>query len=558
MPSSDRSGGHRRPRRGLTALIAAAALCVSMIAAATPAGADETTTTDGSGGTPVPVPELAWVPCQGGFECATATVPLDYTDPDGRTISLAVARLPAANPDQKIGTLFFNLGGPGAPAVSFLLSFGSHVFPPQIHEHFDIVAVDPRGVDLSTRVNCFETDGEWLVFNADDVWFPTTPEEEQREAEKSIQLAEMCWERQGWLMPHLSTANVVRDFEALRQAVGDERFNFVGYSYGTYVGATYANLYPDTVGRLVLDGAMSTTYGGPLEAGATPSERVGSDVGSAEALQHFFDLCTEAGDACPFGADGDPRAKFEELLARVSANPIPLDFGGGVTFSVDYDTLIAIAISDLYLPFWDILAFDLQFFYEETGVEAATQLVNNATGLGRHGLVRMTEHGPGLSIADDVSVALQCGEADTPDDPFLWPQLAAEAEARAPFAGELWMYAGQQPCASWPQRDANRYLGPWDAETAHPALIIGNLWDPATPYDNAVALSKEMPNSVLLTLDGVGHTAFGSAVSTCVDRITIHYLVTGAPPAEGTVCQPNFPPLTPPEAIPVEQMAPEV
>lgn len=534
MPSSSRWRIDRRGWRVVTALAAAAALACSLFATAAPASATTTTHPPDP-----PVPQLNWAPCEGGLECATATVPLDYTDPDGRTIELGLARIPAANPAERIGSLFFNPGGPGGPAVAVLQQIGAGFLPAEVHERFDIVAVDPRGVGLSTPVQCFDTMEESLAFHADDVFFPTTPEEEQAVAEKSIAFTEQCWERQGWLLPHLGTANVARDFDLMRQAVGDEQISFVGYSYGTYLGATYANMFPDNVRSLLLDAVVDpTVYGGPLDAGELAFERIGSHEASAEVLQAFFDMCIEAGQACAFGAAGDPREKFDELLERVDATPIPIAGPeGSPPLLLGYDELIGITISNLYAPSWGPLADALEQLYVGTGsgaVSAANRLVQ---------LAARENPSSGLLISGEPQVAILCADTDVPDDPFAWPQIAADAEKQAPYAGEYWTYLSQQPCASWPTTDPNRYQGPWDAETANPALLVGNVLDPATAYDNAVKLEKIMPGSRLLTLDGVGHTSIGQ--STCVNEAMAAYLVDGALPEEGTTCQPDYQPFDP-------------
>jgi pimeloyl-ACP methyl ester carboxylesterase len=538
MPGYTRPRSNGRVRRGLTALAAAAALSASLLAAAAPA--DATTSDDLTGTHPAPVPELAWEPCGSGLECATANVPLDYDDPDGATIQLALARQPAADPAQRIGSLFFNPGGPGGSAVEILQALGgSALYSDEVLASFDIVAMDPRGVGFSTPVQCFDTPEEALAFHGDDVIFPDTPEEVEREAHKSIAFAEQCLQRQGDLLTHLSTANVARDLDLLRQAVGDDKLHYAGYSYGTYLGATYANLFPGNVGSLLLDAAVTPTYGGPLKAGALPWHRNNSDVGSAETLQHFFDLCDKAGEDCSFGADGDPRAKFDELLARVSAEPIELVVED-LTFLIGRAEVTGLTINLLYSPTWSIVADLLQALYEDPSAETLVEMAGAAEA---HPLVEMDPPGlPGATIANEPQTAIVCADTDTPDDPFVWPKLAASAEARAPYAGEFWTYVSVQPCASWPE-DPDRYLGPFDAKTSAPALIIGNLFDPATPYRNAVELSEIMPGSRLLTLDGVGHASIG--VSACVDDAITGYLLDGALPGKGAVCQPDFQPFDP-------------
>jgi pimeloyl-ACP methyl ester carboxylesterase len=202
-----------------------------------------------------PVPVLAWTDCGGGLQCATAAVPLDYRRPRGERISVALARLPASDPAHRIGSLFINPGGPGGSGIGFLQGAGQ-LFPAPVRARFDIVGFDPRGVGLSTPVRCFDSVVEQQAFFARFGLFPVTDREWRAAIAASQGFDRRCAERNAAILPHLSTANVARDLDLLRQAVGDRMLSYLGLSYGTYLGATYANLFPDRFRALVLDGVV--------------------------------------------------------------------------------------------------------------------------------------------------------------------------------------------------------------------------------------------------------------------------------------------------------------
>ena len=522
-----RRGGDGRPR--WIAVVAALAVVLALAAPslASPAAA---------GKHPAPVPQLDWVDCGDGFQCATATVPLDYDHPRGKTITLALIRLPAADPARRIGSLFPNPGGPGGSGVQFVREGARFVYSPETLARFDIVGLDPRGVGGSTPVRCFTSPEQEAAFEADYPIFPVTRAEERRSARKSVELARRCWSLSGWLLPHLSTANVARDLDLLRQAVGDKRLTYVGYSYGTYLGATYANLFPKRVRALVLDAVVDPTRYPAGGNAPLPFLRIGSERSGARALQEFFRQCAAVGpQRCPFAAGGSPAAKFAELAERLRADPFVVPPPEG-PFTVGYAELVTVTFQLLYSPIWTDLGVLLQDLYAATEPVAAARILARAR----------TVDAPGLAPMDESQVAIICADTDTPDDPRAWPSIARRADRRSPYFGSLLTYLSQQPCASWRTRDPDRYLGPWDARTSAPALILGTRFDPVTPYEDAVKLARIMPRSRLLTLDGYGHTTI--LASACTAQAVERYLLEVALPRRGTVCAPDFQPFDQPTA----------
>jgi pimeloyl-ACP methyl ester carboxylesterase len=461
-------------------------------------------------------------------------VPLDYQHPHGQTISLALIKLPASDPAHRIGSLFTNPGGPGGSGVQFV-RLAASLIPAEVRAHFDLVGFDPRGVAASTPVQCFGSNAEKQAFFQNVPPFPVGPHEDRAFIQTFEQFDALCSQRNPSLLPHMSTANAARDMDLLRQAVGDARLSYLGLSYGTYLGASYVNLFPDRVRAVILDGVVEPiewSTGRDQEARTEPfSTRLRSDSGAFETLGAFLNLCSEAGTAgCAFAA-GTPKAtrdKFNDLLHGLLEHPLVVTTPQG-PITVTYADVVGVVLGALYSPsIWPQLA-------------ALLQALNQLAGGPELMALRQALAGPAAAAASyenslDAFSAITCADSDNPDSPFAWPAAAERADQRAPYFGSAWTFASM-PCASWAARDRNRYTGPWDRPTSNTVLVIGNTFDPATRYQSAVALSHELADARLLTLDGWGHTSFGK--STCVQQLEIGYLVSGRPPAPGTVCHPD-------------------
>jgi pimeloyl-ACP methyl ester carboxylesterase len=494
-----------------------------------------------------------------GYECATARVPLSYRNPDGPKIELALGRLPATDPDRKIGTLFWNPGGPG----------GSGRIPPPfseaIRERFDIVGFDPRGTNGSTPIRCFSSNEQALdTFGRP---FPITPRQEKAFFAANERGTRLCARNAGPLLSHVSTANVARDMELLRRAVGDEKLTYIGFSYGTFLGEVYANLFPGKVRALALDAVLDpvewTTGERPGQAFTQPfTYRLGSFDGAEQALNTFLAACAND-ERCAFREEGasagDLKGKYEELLARLKEEPAELGTPDGQTFAFTYQDVVGFTLSALYSaeasPF---LAGILEELYRATEQ--------------RQGAEGRRERPPEVDVLPDVPVrptferpdrnrglreevpyfglewfnAVSCTDTSNPNNPYLWSAYARLADQRAPGFGPLWTYAST-PCATWPARDPDRYTGPWNKRTANPLLLIGNrLGDPATPYDDArTTANRRLADARLLTLDSFGHTAAYGGQSRCIDRAVDRYLIGGELPPKGKVCQPDRGPFDP-------------
>jgi pimeloyl-ACP methyl ester carboxylesterase len=491
--------------------------------------------------------KVAWGNCYRGFgpfECGTVQVPLDYARPSGATISIALVRLPAGDPARRIGSLFLNPGGPGGSGVDFALGFAPFLYTPEVRARFDIVGFDPRGVARSTAVRCFGTDKQWgPYFNS--FAFPSTPDELQTWVASDRYVDAACAQRAGRILDHMSTANVARDLDRLRQAVGDEQTTYAGYSYGSYLGVTYANLFPEKVRAMIVDGvvdpiAYATGRGGEA-ATVTLGTRLRSAEGAQATLEEFFRLCNAGGPStCPFAPDASDR--FAALGARLKAQPIQIPMPDGSVLEVNYSVLILTTLVSLYDPlaFSDLAALlaGLESLSDPAALGVRLQaLLARPAYITKRGLPRYYNF-----LESTPSVA--CSDTDNPHSYDLWFADGLAADAQFGYFGSIWSWVWSL-CAEWPGADAGRYVGPFATSTAHPVLVVGEEFDPATRYEGAVTVAALLADSALLKIHGWGHSLFVSSVSTCANDVAGRYLVDLALPAPGTTCEQDFVPFAP-------------
>ena len=491
------------------------------------------------------VTTVAWSPCHRDlglpFECGQVQVPLDHDDPDGTAISIALVRLPAADPTRRIGSLFLNPGGPGGSGVDFALFGGPILFGSELRARFDLVGFDPRGIARSTALRCFGTSRQWFPFFTPFA-FPVTPDEEAAWAAGDRFLADACAQRGSRIIDHMATADVARDLDLLRQAVGDEQLTFVGYSYGSYLGVTYANLFPENVRAVVVDGVLDPiawSTGAPGEGSTVPfSTRLRSDAGAAATLEEFFRLCDAGGPRCAFS--GDAAARFAALAAQLQSAPIPIvNPVSGAIFLFDYSALIANALGAMYDSFsWPAFAGFLAFL--DAQADPATLGLALGALWEQEGFI--TKRGfPTYRNSIEGFPGVACSDSVNPTSHAAWSAAADAAEAQFGYFGRIWTWVSS-PCAPWPGVDADRYLGPFNRLTSSPLLVVGTTFDPATRYEGSVTVSNLMPNSSLLTVHGWGHTSL--LLSACGEQAIAAYLLTGATPPVGTVCEQDLVPFT--------------
>jgi pimeloyl-ACP methyl ester carboxylesterase len=303
-----------------------------------------------------PGPALTWHDCGGPFECTRIDVPLDHDGPGGEQISVAMIRLPATDPAHRVGSLFVNPGGPGSSGVDFVRGDARDVLPAQVQSRFDIVGFDPRGVGRSTPIRCFPSVAEQQEFFADVPAFPVGSAQRAAYADQMARLASSCAALNPALLDHLSTANVARDLDVMRAAVGDARLSYAGYSYGTLLGQTYAGLFPDRVRVLALDGVLDPvawTTGRGQQGDSVPfSLRVGGPAATTGAMDHFLDACQDAGPrGCAF-ASHDTHGQFDRLMKRLRHHPVVLDEGDGPETFTYADVVDGLRGGLTFPPIW--------------------------------------------------------------------------------------------------------------------------------------------------------------------------------------------------------------
>jgi pimeloyl-ACP methyl ester carboxylesterase len=377
----------------------------------------------------------------------------------------------------------------------------------------------------------------------------------------------------------MSTAQVARDMDVLRRMLGDEQLTYLGRSYGSYLGTVYANLFPERVRAVSIDGVFDPTAwaGTPQTAHVPQTARIRSGEAADTALREILDRCGEAGaEYCALAAHGDPIEVYEQISARLKEGPISMTGEeSDETDLLDYPNLIhmlLVLMFDPTLPGYALVDATLtevhRLIEEETGggdvdhedADAARAALRDLAERSASAEERTRTTGSWFgSTYDNYSDAFQtvlCTDGRNPARAEQWPSLAAAADERAPGFGSYWTWASS-PCAeeTWTVRDEDAYYGPFTARTANPVLVVGNYWDPSTPYEGAVAAARLLPESRLLSSDSWGHTAYGT--SECVTDAVDAYLITGTLPAEGTVCVGDIQPFTTPLAEEGEPGSPE-
>lgn len=458
---------------------------------------------------------LDWSRCEEGLECSWLTVPRDYANPSGTTIRLRISRKAASGPAAKRqGSLVVNPGGPGASGLDFPAYVAAGIAP-EIATEFDIVGFDTRGVGKSVPVTCMTGRQTTTWLRADGS--PDTLAEQRRLMSLAARLAQGCLDTSPAIARHLGSAETVRDMDILRQAIGDERLNFLGFSYGTFLGTLYAEEFPARVGRFVLDGALDPSLD-------IMQVSKGQSDGFQLAMTRFARNCASL-RSCPWsGSASNVLRGINTILAKVDRRPLPTESGRDL---VQAEALSALFYA-MYSPtLWPILR------------QALGQAkIGDGYGLQSIADYAVERTGPNTYATNMASAfpAIACWDA--PAAPGIEGLRAAAAAwskgARVPEMARA-MSWGNAPCAQW-FGHSGRVPAPASTSTTVPILVIGTTYDPATPYEWSKALNRQLPTSTLLTFRGDGHTAFGGG-SRCVDDAVTRYVLTGTTPPAGTVCR---------------------
>jgi pimeloyl-ACP methyl ester carboxylesterase len=433
-------------------------------------------------------------------------VPLDYTKPAGRRLHIAVIRERASGTSQ--GSLIVNPGGPGASGVDFVVQAAS-VFN-QLTTHFDLVSFDPRGVGASDPIRCLTSAQLDAYVNL--VPNPTTPAQRRADIQASRHFADACYRKNGSYLEHVGTKDQARDMDILRAALGDAKLTYYGASYGTYLGAKYAELYPTHIRAMVLDGALN-----PAES-STAANRVQA-TGFETDLRDFLAFCVRSGH-CPFGSTSAAATQgLDRMIARVTAHPLRVGsriVGAGELFE-------GLAAGLYSTNDWPQLQSVLGAAQSGNG-SGVLIFADSLTGRNADGT---------YNNLIESNMAINCIDRPSPRSVSVYERDAVKFARVAPHFGAAIEY-GSLPCAFWrvpPVEPAHAVTAPG----APPILVIGTTRDPATPFVWAKALASQLSSGVLLTHDGDGHTAYIDH-NPCVDAVVANYVFNLKPPKPGTVC----------------------
>ncbi|GGJ42756.1 proteinase [Streptomyces brasiliensis] len=463
--------------------------------------------------------KLSWRSCGApGFQCATMKAPLDYDKPESGDVRLAVVRVRATGKDERLGSLLVNPGGPGGSAIAYLQQYAGLGYPVEVRARYDMVAMDPRGVARSEPVECLNGP-QMDAFTQADIT-PDDREETDALVGQYRAFAEACGAHSARILRHVSTVDAARDMDVLRAVLGDRKLNYVGASYGTFLGATYAGLFPERSGRLVLDGAMDPS----LSARRLNLEQT---AGFETAFQAFAKDCVRQSD-CPLGGKGDTPAQVADHLkaffTKLDAHPVPGSDAHGRKLGEALATTGVIAA-----------------MYDEAEWPQLRDALNSA--------MKRNDGAGLLALADSyyerdadghftnlmaANAAVNC--LDLPPA-FTTPEQVEQSlpafEKASPVFGKGLAWASLN-CAYWPVKptaEPHRI----EAKGAAPIVVVGTTRDPATPYRWAQSLARQLSSAHLLTYVGDGHTAYGRG-SVCIDTAIDTYLLKGTPPANGKRC----------------------
>ncbi|MFJ9947336.1 alpha/beta hydrolase [Kitasatospora sp. NPDC091207] len=459
---------------------------------------------------------IDWAPCADGpksdavdepvIQCGTLKVPLDYANPADDTLDVAVVRNPAGKRDQRIGSLLVNPGGPGGSGVDMIRNDPGQ-FDGPLHDRFDTIGFDPRGVGLTTAVNCLDDKDRdaWVTADAPG-------------AERGKVLADACQAKYAKVLPFIGTRNTARDMDVLRAVVGDEKLNYLGLSYGTYLGSLYAEEFPDRVGRLVLDGAVDPSV--PLV-----QQNIEQYAEFERALQAFAAYCAEQ-DQCPLGRDQAAAAdKLADFLDGLKQKPLTTASGRDLTANAGWAGVIDSLYGDEKAR--DSLRDDLGLAMargEGDNLLARADGYNHRDSEGHY------------DVSADAYAAIHCadGDAGAPTGEALraaYAEMAAGAPLISRHDPSLALF--DPDCRAWPFRPAER-PGPITTTSGATIVVVGSTGDTVTPYAWAENLTAQLGKAVLLTREGEGHTAYSR--SACIRASVDTFLTDGIPPAAGTRC----------------------
>ncbi|NMM93097.1 alpha/beta hydrolase [Bifidobacterium oedipodis] len=456
---------------------------------------------------------LDWEPCDDGDACATIQVPSDWSDPDSASIDLELAIHYATGTSH--GTLFINPGGPGGSGVDYLTSFLDYTATDQLIDNYDIVGFDPRGVGDSTPIRCGD---DSALLDRAFIAEPTTADNIDKMRDIANQFAEACRASSGSLLDHVDTQSVARDLDVMRALAGQDQLDYLGFSYGTLIGSTYAALFPQQVGRMVLDGVID-----PMQSAADAV--ISQAEGFEQSLHAYLTDCIDNDDACPFtGSVDEATAEIQGWLAKADSQPLPTDGRDDVNgIMMMYGIITPLYSSDNW-------AYLTKAFAEikDSGTANVMLLLANS-------YLERNDDGEYESNSMEVNVAVNCLDDPQPSDMGEQEKIARELNEKSPTFGRYMAY-GNVTCEALAQDRSGIEQLDYSAPSAAPILVVGTTGDPATPYQNAVNLADLLESGMLLTDEGETHTAY-TYTNSCVASIVDDYLIYGTPIEDGVSCQ---------------------
>ncbi|MFF4353427.1 alpha/beta hydrolase [Streptomyces sp. NPDC001530] len=462
---------------------------------------------EGGGNPPSPLP--------GGTEwqCATLKVPLDWSDPKGDTIGLALIRATTSGDQSKrIGSLIFNFGGPGGSGVTTLPAFGEGYA--KLRTRYDLVSFDPRGVGRSDGVKC-ENDSQLDVYFQQDAT-PDDTAEQQKLLENTKTFNGDCEKHSGKTLPHLRTTDAARDMDLMRQVLGDDKLHYFGISYGTELGGVYAHLFPKNVGRAVFDAVVDPTQN-------PEQSSLGQAKGFQLALDNFAADCTSKTEPCPIGdTPQDVKDRIAKLLRDLDRKPIPGVFPRELTQTAATNGIAQALYSK---DFWEYLTEGLEQAYDGDG-RVLMLLSDSMNGRNENGQ---------YSNLVAANVSINCADDKPRYTSNYVESKLPEFRAASPLFGDYLAW-GMVTCTDWAVAGAADHPDV-SAAGAAPILVVGNTGDPATPYEGAKKMVDALGKGVgvELTYKGQGHGAYDSK-NKCVQGAVNGYLLEGTLPAAGTIC----------------------
>lgn len=453
---------------------------------------------------------VTWASCNGGFQCAEVEVPMDYAAPQKDAIKLSVIRLPATG--KRLGAMLINPGGPGGSGFNMVKDGAMSQFSGKLRGAYDVVGFDPRGVQRSAPVKCLD-DAQMDAARQENFDPATDAGMAALEAAAKSETV-LCEQNTGPVLAHVDTVSSARDMDILRAAVGDAKLNYMGFSYGTKLGATYAGLFPEKVGKFSLDGAMDPSLD-------IDEVSMGQAVGFENALKAWAADCLGTKDCPVSGTVENALQQIRDLNAVYTANPqqtpsgrvvTGTEFGGALAFGM-YST-------DLWAPLAGALA--QAFAGDASGMLMLADFSADRDSDGKYN-----------SNTAAAFTAINCLDYSMNWDLAHMREQAELLKKAAPTFGDLLGYSGLS-CKHWPY-PATGTPAPITADGAGPILVVGTTRDPATPYVWSEALAKQLDSGVLVTWDGDGHTAYGRA-NECLTTVVDDYFVDGKVPTDGTRC----------------------